>query len=347
MGKEAKIKVGISVGDLNGIGMEVVLKTFADKRIFDFCTPVLFASSQLFSAHKKALDAPIQAQGIDALSDIVHGKFNVMQVWKEEVSIDLGNPSKTSGAYALKSLEAATDALKNHAIDVLVTAPVSKENIQSATFSFPGHTEYLTAALEGEGLMILMTDSLRLGLITGHIPVSKVSESITEELIQKKVGIMLQTLVQDFGISKPKVAVLGLNPHCGDHGVIGSEDDTIIQPALAKMQAQGHLVFGPYAADGFFGAQKHLDFDAVLAMYHDQGLVAFKSIAFGQGVNFTAGLSAIRTSPDHGTAFEIAGKNQADAGSFSAALHAALAIFKTRNQYQLLTENVLKTKKRS
>jgi 4-hydroxythreonine-4-phosphate dehydrogenase len=243
-------------------------------------------------------------------------------------------------------LEAATAALKNNEVDVLVTAPISKDNIQSETFAFPGHTEYLESQLEGESLMILMTDSLRLGLVTGHIPVAKVSETITKELIHQKVDIMNRTLVQDFGIPKPKIAVLGLNPHCGDHGVIGSEDDAVIQPALSELQEQGQLVYGPYAADGFFGSQNYLKFDGVLAMYHDQGLVAFKSIAFGQGVNFTAGLSHIRTSPDHGTAFEIAGKNQAEAASFAEAMHSALAIFKTRTQNNALAANKLKTKKR-
>ena len=346
MDKEVKIKVGISVGDLNGIGLEVIIKTFSDNRIFEFCTPVLFASSKVFSAHKKALNSEIQVQGITSLDAVIHGKLNVMNIWKEEVAIDFGSPSPASGAFALQSLEAATAALKNNEVDVLVTAPISKDNIQSETFAFPGHTEYLESQLEGESLMILMTDSLRLGLVTGHIPVAKVSETITKELIHQKVDIMHRTLVQDFGIPKPKIAVLGLNPHCGDHGVIGSEDDAVIQPALLELQNQGQLVYGPYAADGFFGSQNYLKFDGVLAMYHDQGLVAFKSIAFGEGVNFTAGLSHIRTSPDHGTAFEIAGKNQADAASFAEAMHTALAIFKTRTQYNVLAANKLKTKKR-
>ena len=346
MDKEVKIKVGISVGDLNGIGLEVIIKTFSDKRIFEFCTPVLFASSKVFSEHKKALNSEIQVQGITSLDAVIHGKLNIMNIWKEEVAIDFGSPSPASGAFALQSLEAATTALKNNEVDVLVTAPISKDNIQSEAFAFPGHTEYLESQLEGESLMILMTDSLRLGLVTGHIPVAKVSETITKELIHQKVDIMHRTLVQDFGIPKPKIAVLGLNPHCGDHGVIGSEDDAVIQPALLELQNQGQLVYGPYAADGFFGSQNYLKFDGVLAMYHDQGLVAFKSIAFGEGVNFTAGLSHIRTSPDHGTAFEIAGKNQADAASFAEAMHTALAIFKTRTQYNVLAANKLKTKKR-
>jgi 4-hydroxythreonine-4-phosphate dehydrogenase len=346
MDKEVKIKVGISVGDLNGIGLEVIIKTFSDKRIFEFCTPVLFASSKVFSEHKKALNSEIQVQGITSLDAVIHGKLNVMNIWKEEVAIDFGSPSPASGAFALQSLEAATTALKNNEVDVLVTAPISKDNIQSETFAFPGHTEYLESQLDGESLMILMTDSLRLGLVTGHIPVAKVAETITKELIHQKVDIMHRTLVQDFGIPKPKIAVLGLNPHCGDHGVIGSEDDAVIQPALSELQDQGQLVYGPYAADGFFGSQNYLKFDGVLAMYHDQGLVAFKSIAFGQGVNFTAGLSRIRTSPDHGTAFEIAGKNQADAASFAEAMHTALAIFKTRTQNNALAANKLKTKKR-
>lgn len=345
MDKEQKIIVGISVGDLNGVGLEVILKTFGDKRIFDFCTPVLFCSTKVFSFHKKALKSDVHSHGIHDLNNIVHGKLNLMNSWKEDVELKLGTATKESGEFALKSLETATLALKEKKIDVLVTAPISKDNIQSDEFSFPGHTEYLESKIDGESLMILMTDELRLGLITGHIPVSKVSEVINPELIEKKVSIMYDTLIRDFGISKPKVAVLGLNPHCGDNGVIGNEDDKLIRPTLAKIKESGKLVFGPYAADGFFGSENYKKFDGVLAMYHDQGLVAFKTLAFGQGVNFTAGLSEIRTSPDHGTAFEIAGKGTANASSFSEAVHTGIKIFKTRESYKKLTKNSLKVKK--
>lgn len=345
MDKERKIKVGISIGDLNGVGLEVILKTFADKRMFDFCTPVLFASQKSVAFHKKAINSEMRFQEIKSIEKAVDGKMNLLSVWKEEEPVSLGTPTKESGRCALLSLEAATKALKEKAVDVLLTAPISKENIQSETFAFEGHTEYLEANLEGDSLMILMTDTLRLGLVTGHVPVAKIAETITKELIEKKVSIMYNTLVQDFGISKPKIAVLGLNPHCGDNGVIGEEDDDLIRPTLAEIQQTGKLVYGPYAADGFFGSEKYKQFDGVLAMYHDQGLVGFKSISFGGGVNFTAGLSEIRTSPDHGTAFEIAGKNEADASSFREALYTAIQIFKTRSAYKLLVKDSLKSRK--
>jgi 4-hydroxythreonine-4-phosphate dehydrogenase len=271
--------------------------------------------------------------------------MNVVNVWKEEVVLSLGTPTELSGSCALQSLEAATDALRDGNIDLLITAPISKNNIQSETFNFAGHTEFLESKLAGESLMILMTEGLRLGLVTGHVPVSKVAETITKELILKKVEIMHQTLVQDFGISRPKIAVLGLNPHCGDNGVIGNEDEELIRPTLLEIQEKGKLVYGPYAADGFFGSHNYQKFDGVLAMYHDQGLVAFKTIAFGSGVNFTAGLSGIRTSPDHGTAFEIAGKGAANPSSFKEALFTGLEIFKTRSRYKRLSENKLNIKK--
>ena len=346
MEKEKKIKVGISIGDINGIGLEVVLKTFADKRMLDFCTPVLFGSSKVVSYHKNVLNSEVQIQGIKSLDNIIDGKVNLMTVWKEEMKVELGSPTKISGTAALKSLEAATEALKEKKVDLLVTAPISKDNIQSDEFKFAGHTEYLEEKLEGDSLMILMTDSLKMGLITGHVPVSKVSEAITKELIEKKVDIMYNTLVQDFGVSKPKIAVLGLNPHCGDNGVIGNEDEELVRPTLLEIQKTGKLVYGPYAADGFFGSENYKKFDAVLAMYHDQGLVAFKTLAFGSGVNFTAGLSEVRTSPDHGTAFEIAGKNSADSSSFSEALFTGLKIVKTRNSYKTLTKDALKVRKK-
>jgi 4-hydroxythreonine-4-phosphate dehydrogenase len=346
MEKEQKIKVGISVGDSNGIGLEVVLKTFEDKRMLDFCTPVLFASSKVVSYHKKKLKSEVQLQGIQSLDAIIDGKVNLFTISKEEVAVSLGVPTKESGAFALKSLEEATRALKEQKVDLLVTAPISKDNIQSEEFKFPGHTEFLEENLEGDSLMILMTDSLRMGLITGHVPVAKVSETITKQLIVAKVHTMHETLVGDFGIRKPKIAVLGINPHCGDNGVIGNEDETLVRPTLLEIQESGKLVYGPYAADGFFGSGSYKDFDAVLAMYHDQGLVAFKTLAFGKGVNFTAGLSEVRTSPDHGTAFEIAGKNIADASSFKEALFAGLKIVKTRKAYKTLSKDALKVRKR-
>ena len=345
MKKSEKIIVGISVGDINGIGIEIILKTFEDIRMLDFCTPIIFASTKVLSYHKKALNINTQVHGIESIDNAISNKVNVLNVWKEIVDIDLGKPTETSGKYAFESLQSATNALRDKKIDVLVTAPINKNNIQSEKFNFSGHTEYLESILDGESLMILMTDELRIGLITGHLPIKEVAQAITPELIKKKVSILYQTLVQDFKISSPKIAVLGLNPHCGDHGVIGTEDDEIVTPTLNEIQQNGKLVYGPYAADSFFGTQNYKRFDAVLAMYHDQGLAPFKTLSFGNGVNFTAGLSEIRTSPDHGTAYEIAGKGSANYSSFKEAVFSAISIFKTREEYKLLIENKLKTKK--
>lgn len=344
MDKSEKIVVGISIGDLNGIGIEVILKTFQDKRMLDFCTPVLFGSTKAISYHKKTLQNDLHIHGINAIDQINHSKINLLNIWKEELSFEIGNPTKTSGEYAFKSLEAAVKHLQNNSIDILLTAPINKENIQSENFNFPGHTEYLESELEGESLMILISEKLRVGLITGHIPISEVSEHIKSELIQKKVDILHKSLVEDFGISKPKIAILGLNPHCGDKGVIGKEDDEIIRPTIKEIKDSGKLVYGPYAADGFFGSNTYKQFDGILAMYHDQGLAPFKALSFGNGVNFTAGLSKIRTSPDHGTAFEIAGKNEANPTSFKEALFTSLEIFKKRNEHKMLTHNVLEIK---
>lgn len=344
--KTDKIIVGISIGDLNGIGIEVILKTFEDKRMLDFCTPVLFGATKVISFHKKALGIEIPVQGISSLNQVNHNKINVLNIWKEEVVIELGKATKISGEYAAKSLEFAVKSLNEKTIDVLLTAPINKETIQSDTFNFPGHTEYLEEKLDGKSLMILMTNQLRIGLITGHIPISKVAETITPQLIKEKVNTMYTSLKKDFGISKPKIAVLGLNPHCGDKGVIGKEDDEVIKPAIDTIKEKGILVFGPYAADGFFGSETYKQFDGVLATYHDQGLAPFKALSFGNGVNFTAGLSEVRTSPDHGTGFDIAGKNKANPSSFKEALFSALQIFKTRKEYSKLTENPLLTKQK-
>lgn len=341
MDKSDKIIVGISIGDLNGIGIEVILKTFEDKRMLDFCTPVLFGATKVISFHKKALEIETPVHGITSINQINHSKINILNIWKEEVAIDLGTATKISGEYAAKSLAAAVEHLKDKTIDVLLTAPINKENIQSETFNFPGHTEYLEANLDGKSLMILMTDKLRIGLITGHIPIAKVAEAITPALIKSKVETMYTSLKQDFGINKPRIAVLSLNPHCGDKGVIGSEDDEIIKPTVDEIRESGKLVFGPYAADGFFGSETYKQFDGVLATYHDQGLAPFKALSFGNGVNFTAGLNAVRTSPDHGTGYDIAGKNLANPSSFIEALFSGIQIFKARNEYLELTNNPL------
>ena len=326
------IKLGVSIGDTNGIGLEVILKSFLDKRILDFCTPILFGDYQLAMNTKKQLGLDkINLNKIHSLKEIKHKKVNVLNCWKETLTPNYGS-KKYGGKYALKSLEKACKALKNDSIDVLVTAPINKENIQSDSFKFPGHTEFLEQQFEGQALMLMLNKELRVGLVTGHLPLKQVSKQITQELILQKLESFNDSLIQDFGISKPKIAVLGLNPHSGDNGLIGQEEEKIIIPALQKAEDKGLFAFGPYPADGFFGSNKLKAFDGVLAMYHDQGLVPFKALSFGNGVNFTSGLSVVRTSPDHGTAFDIAGKNIASENSFIHAIYTACDVHKKRQE---------------
>lgn len=346
MGKNEKIVVGISIGDLNGIGSEVVLKAFQDSRMLDFCTPVIFASVKLMSFFKKAYNMDISLHGIDSLDKVVHKKINVLNVWKEPVDINFGKEDTTIGSYAVKSLEVAVAALKEDKIDTLVTAPINKSNVQSESFNFPGHTDYLAKELEGDSLMLMVSDELKVGLLTDHVAVKDVPAAITRELIDKKIKIIHRTLIEDFGIIKPKIAVLGINPHNGDNGVIGNEDDTILKPALDNIRNNGKVVLGPYAADSFFGSGNYKNFDVVIASYHDQGLIPFKTIAFGNGVNYTAGLSKIRTSPDHGTAFDVAGKNVANADSFKEAVFQAISIYNKRAEYKEFAGNPLRVSRR-
>lgn len=346
MKKAENIIVGISIGDLNGIGSEVVLKTFEDSRMLELCTPVIFANVKILSFAKKSLDAGMQLHGIDSLDQIITGKINVLNVWKESVNIEYGKNDEAVGKYAIKSFVAATKALKDGLVDVLVTAPINKYNIQAEDFKFPGHTDYLDQELEGDALMFMVQDNLRVGLITDHIPVNEVSAHLTEALIRKKIETIKKSLIQDFSINKPRIAVLGLNPHAGDGGVIGKEDDEIIKPVIKKMFESGTLVFGPYPADGFFGSNQYEKYDAVIATYHDQGLIPFKTLSFGNGVNYTAGLNKIRTSPDHGTAYDIAGKGLADHNSFKEAVYLAIDIYHSRNEYQIISQNPLKIKEK-
>ena len=346
MKKAENIIVGISIGDLNGIGSEVVLKTFEDSRMLELCTPVIFANVKQLSFIKRNLDLEINLQGIDRLDQLVLGKVNVLNVWREGFDLNLGTNDETVGQYAIKSFVTATQALKESKIDVLVTAPINKYNIQSDAFKFPGHTDYLAQELEGDALMFMVQDNLRVGLLTDHIPVSEVASHLTEELIVKKIETIKQSLIQDFSINKPRIAVLGVNPHCGDGGVIGNEDDTILKPTLKKIFDKGTLVFGPFPADGFFGSNQYEKYDAVIATYHDQGLIPFKTLSFGNGVNYTAGLNKIRTSPDHGTAYDIAGKGIADYNSFKEAVYLAIDIFHSRNQYREISQNPLKIREK-
>lgn len=342
MKKEENIRVGISIGDLNGIGGEVILKTFEDSRILEFCTPIIFASAKTVTFLKNQLNSEINFKGINNINQCVLGKVNVLNVWQEHVNIEFGKEDNKIGEYAFKSLEAATKALKNGAISVLVTAPINKHNIQSEDFQFPGHTDYLAQQLGGNSLMFMVTDTLKIGLLTDHVPVKDIAQYISPELIEDKISIVYNTLQKDFRIRKPKIAVLGINPHTGDSGVIGKEDDEIMRPTLKKIKESGKLVFGPYAADSFFGSNNFKNFDAIIAAYHDQGLIPFKTLSFGHGVNFTAGLNKVRTSPDHGTAYEIAGKGVADPSSFKEAVYTAIQIFKNRLEYVELTQDSLK-----
>ncbi len=346
MKKAENIIVGISIGDLNGIGSEVILKTFEDSRMLELCTPVIFANVKILSFIKKTLELTAPLHGIDKLDQLVIGKINVLNVWREGVDLNFGNNDENVGKYAIKSFVAATKALKESHIDVLVTAPINKYNIQSEDFKFPGHTDYLDQELEGNALMLMVQDNLRVGLLTDHIPVNEVARHLTEKLIAQKIETIKQSLIQDFGITKPKIAVLALNPHAGDNGVIGKEEEEIIKPALKKISDKGTMVFGPFAADGFFGSNQYEKYDAVVATYHDQGLVPFKTLSFGNGINYTAGLNKIRTSPDHGTAYEIAGKGIADYNSFKEAVYAAIDIYNSRFQHQEISKNPLKTKEK-
>lgn len=343
MKKAHKVRVGISIGDLNGIGSEVILKTFADQRMLDFCTPVIFANNKLLSFYKKHFKMNINFQGVDDAQKIIDGKFNVVNIWKDNLKINFGEEDKFLGKFTLQSLEAATQALKKGDIDTLVTAPINKNVIQSDKFNFPGHTDYLAKHLGGgESLMFMVSQNLKIGLLTDHVAVKEVSEVITPSLIEKKVNMISNSLKADFKVRKPKIAILGINPHSGDNGVIGKEDEEVLKPTIKKLQDKGNLVYGPYAADSFFGTKNYQNFDAVVAAYHDQGLIPFKTLTFGNGVNFTAGLEKVRTSPDHGTAYEIAGKGEADHTSFKEAVFASIEIFKNRKEYEKLTKNPLK-----
>lgn len=331
--KKNKPVIGISVGDYNGIGPEVIIKAIEDNRINKYITPVLYCDSRIVSYYRKSLDLPnFNYNQIKSIDQLHHNRFNVVNVQIDgEIDINPGNGNAESGKYALKSLSHALADLKSKKIDALCTAPLSKELIQSDEFKFPGHTEYLTQeAGAKESLMLLISEELRVGVVTGHIPIKEVSGALTKEKVKAKLQILLKSLKNDFDIKKPKIAVLGLNPHAGENGLLGSEELEIIQPVINELKDRGELIFGPFPADGFFGSSQFKSFDGILAMYHDQGLIPFKNMAFETGVNYTAGLSFIRTSPDHGTAFSVAGKSIADATSMRNALFVARDIVNSR-----------------
>ena len=336
--------IGITCGDINGIGMEVIIKTFSDNRILEQCTPIVFASNKLVNFYRKgATDTHFNYQNIKDFSKINHKQINVFNCWEEDVTITPGQLTEVGGRYAVKSLEAAMQALQEGHIQGIVTAPIHKKNVQSEAFNYTGHTPYLKAASGADDvLMILYADNFRVALVTEHLPIKEVAQTLTKGMIVSKLRLLHQSLRRDFGIDKPKIAVLGLNPHAGDEGLVGNEEETIIKPAIKDAKQQGQLAYGPYSADAFFARHSYLQFDAVLAMYHDQGLIPFKTIAANEGVNFTAGLSFVRTSPDHGTAFDIAGKNVAEPSSFMTAVFECVDIINRRNEYDERNRNPLR-----
>ena len=338
---DKKIKLAITHGDINGVGYEVIIKTFSDNRMTEFCTPVLYGSSKILSYHKKLLadkDISNLTNTKDARS-IVDKKFNVINITNDEVKRDLGKSTEIAGELALKALDSACDDLMANNVDVLVTAPINKKNIQCQNFDFPGHTEYLENKFGGKSLMMMICDRIRIGIVSSHVALRDVPKVITKELLLEKISVMNKSLKQDFGITMPKIAVLALNPHAGDNSLIGDEDDKVVSPAIKEAYNSGILTFGPYPADGFFGSSEFNNFDGILALYHDQGLIPFKLMSFTQGVNYTAGLPYVRTSPAHGTGYDIAGKDKASEDSFRNAVYLACDILKHRNEYKELTKN--------
>jgi 4-hydroxythreonine-4-phosphate dehydrogenase len=341
--EQQKPIVGFTTGDINGIGIELLIKTLSDSRLTDFCTPVIFGNNKVLNFYRKSLpDLNLNCSNLKDLHRPFHKQVNLYNCWEEEVEIKPGELNATGGKYALLSLQTATQALLDKKINALVTAPIHKKNIYSDEFPFTGHTPYLKAIFQVQDvLMMMVSPNMRVGLLSEHIPLQDASKAVTREALRSKLNIFHQSLQKDFGIAKPRLAVLGLNPHAGDNGLIGKEEESLILPLLKEARQQ-MLVFGPYSADSFFARGYHEKFDGVLAMYHDQGLIPFKSLAIGEGVNYTAGLPAIRTSPDHGTAFDIAGKGRADHSSMLAAAFEAIEIYNNRTGHAEMNSNPLK-----
>lgn len=333
MNSEKKIKVGISIGDINGIGIEIFLKTFRKKGLVEFFTPILFGSTNICSYYQQKFNIDIKLHSIHNMNNIIHNKINVMNLWQEEIQIEPGIPTYYSKLCALESLQFAVKSLKNQLIDVLVTCPINKKLMFSNEFPFLGHTNYIENFFQEKSLMIMIYEKLKIALLTGHISIKNIINFISKENIKKYINLFTKSLRQDFAIIKPKIAVLGLNPHAGDGGILGDEEDNIITPVIDELYKKGLLIFGPYSADSFFRNSNYLSFDGILALYHDQGLIPFKILSSYQGVNFTAGLSYIRTSPDHGVAYNIAGKGIANESSFQEAIFQAIKIYQYRRKY--------------
>lgn len=344
MGNKTKIRVGITQGDINGIGYEVILKTFDNTEMFDICTPIVYGSPKAAAYHRKALEMETPYNAIDKAEEAMDGKLNIINCNGDDLHIELGTSTVEAGEAAFQALEKAVKDYQNDKIDVIVTAPINKSSIQSDHFRFPGHTEYLQESCGGEekALMILCSGDLRVAVATSHMALRDIPEAITPELLEEKLTLLDRSLKEDFNIDAPKIAVLSLNPHAGDNGLLGEEEIKTIAPTVRKMNEDGIFCYGPFAADGFMGSGKYADFDAILAMYHDQGLVPLKTLAMNDGVNFTAGLSIIRTSPAHGVAFDITGKGVADENSFRHAIYAAIDIQRNRNMYNQARRNPLR-----
>lgn len=344
MSEVQKPVIGFTCGDLNGIGLEIIIKTLSDSRLYEMCTPVVFASNRAINFYRKFVPASnTQFQQVRDFDKLNLRSANVFNCWEEEVNITPGQLNETGGRYARMSLMAATEALQKKQIDAMVTAPLHKNNVQHESFNYSGHTPFLKAYFNvPEVVMMLVAENMRVALLSEHVPVKEAAVFVTRQAIMSKTQIMIASLQKDFGISKPRIAVLGLNPHAGDEGLIGEEEESIIKPAVKELRQRGNLVFGPYPADGFFARGHYQRFDAVLAMYHDQGLIPFKSLAIGEGVNYTAGLSVVRTSPDHGTAFDIAGQGKADNSSLLAATYEAIDILNRRSDHAEMRSNPLR-----
>jgi 4-hydroxythreonine-4-phosphate dehydrogenase len=338
-----RLRIGITHGDFNGIGYEVIIKTLADAQILELFIPIIYGSAKVASYYRKALN--IMDFSFFPIRRAEHAdpkRINLLNIFDREVRIEFGKSSEVAGQLSLLALEQAVNDLKNGHIDALVTAPVNKKNIQSPGFHFPGHTEYLASKLNSEDFMMMMVyENIRVGFITGHIPLKDISGYLSRELVLKKLRVFHQSLIKDFGIRKPRIALLGMNPHAGDNNLLGNEEEDIFMPAIHDALEENILVVGPYPADGFFGTSTYTHFDGIMAVYHDQGLIPFKILAFEKGVNYTAGLAFIRTSPAHGTAYEIAGKNEASPDSFRQAIYLAIDLFKKRKEYEELTANPL------
>lgn len=344
-----KIKIGISIGDINGVGLEVILKTLSNPALLDFCTPVIYGSSKVISYHRNIAgieDLPMSSGS--SAERLKYDRINVVNCWQDNVNITIGKLSDTSGKYAYISLEQATNDLKHGYIDAIVTAPIHKKAMQMANFPYTGHTEYFANAFGvEESLMLMVSENLRIGMVTNHLPLREVPQAVTKEMIVKKLNLLEESLRIDFGINKPMIAILGLNPHASDDSLIGEEEENVIRPVIIEAKKKGMMVMGPYPADGFFGSNQYKKFDGILAMYHDQGMIPFKALSFGNGVNFTAGLGKVRTSPDHGTAYDIAGKNMADPSSFRRAMFLAIDVAKARKDYQSMHSNPIKKSKKT